>query len=359
MTMERGSRMLSSSWWRFDRYLIDERETIRPAPEAVGEDYDVWDAFEQSRGGRLKVRPEQQPARPTRPAAGQSGRRRIELPYQELVSIAAEYMRAYTAPKRSPGRPRETEKRLLAWCAENGPLGLLPHQLVAARFPSAGRRPDPKRGTVLDWMPGGFWFDKKPWPNNLVNQLPYGTVWRPLNGGDLESHPFEVYWARHFPVGSELRSPHGDALDGYFTAVGPEGNPRLPNEHFWRAYGEPLSDFVEAGELLGGALEAFREARELREAGDSAGAEQSEAFGSSLLVTMTCVATPVLRHTREGRLTFAWGTPSLLSNLAIMAMSDLVGGARLISCASCGVTAVTRSPNGKYCSARCRERGPR
>jgi hypothetical protein len=334
------SRLLPTTWWHFDRYVLDGGR-IRPAPGARGERYDPWDSFQAARRGR---------------PVGNSPRRRVELPYQRLMSIAQEYFER--PEKRRPGRPRRTEEQLLNWCSDNGLLGLLHHQLVSARIPARIDERKAIQGMIVERTASGWSSQLVParrqrrsrGSRSLSDMLPDGTLLQWFPTGELRWEPFDGEWSHYFQPDSPLRSPQA-SRSRWNDQEEAEETPPLPSqEAFWREYGEPLPNVIEAGMRLADAVQQVG-----RELESSEEADGSWPRGPSALAELAMPITPVLRIDQdEPRL--HWSAPSLLANLALMAMSDIAGGARIISCKRCGAPTVTRSHRGLYCSERCRNR---
>ena len=178
--------------------------------------------------------------------------------------------------------------------------------------------------------------------------LPDGTLLRWFPTGELRHEPFGGEWSHYFPQASPLRSP--EASRSAWEGVREE--PPLPDEEdFWRDYGEPLPNFVEAGVRLSQAVEQIR-----TEAEKSAAEESARGTGARMLSDLAMPVVPILSPAGSTDRGPHWSSPSLLATLALMAMSDISGGARIISCKRCGAPAVTRSHRGLYCSERCRNR---
>ncbi len=372
-----GSRVLPATWWKFSEYELSPDGRIRPAEGAAGERYDPWQAFQKARRGRPKRRLDAADAKTA------SRRRRVELPYQQLISIAHEY--ASAPEKRGVGRPRQTEATLLGWCAENGLLGLLHHQLIAARFPPAVQERDDFSGMSMVRTASGWSSESIPrrmartaegWASEstprrkprrmrsgyLASVMPSGTLLRWFPTGELRFDGFDGEWSQYFACDSPLRTPAASLRGSQAAGLGPEDEaqfmgqeawPPLPgDEAFWREYGEPLPEFVAAGMRLAEAVHLI-------------GLDQQQEpnqhlarVGARDLAELSEPVVPRLAANAEGSWDLSWSSPSLLGSLALMAMGDIAGGARIISCRSCGVTAVIRSETGAYCSSRCRERGP-
>ena len=353
--------MLSAAWWRFDHYVLGEDGRIRPDPEARGERYDPWKAFQEARRGR--------PKRRYGPAdeAAVSPRRRVELPYQELMTIAKEY--SDRPQRRGVGRPRQTTEALVGWCEANGLLGLLHHQLLAVRVPPSPDEPEDFGGMSIVRTARGWSSESIPGrktrhgrPLGLMSTLSPGVVLQWFPTDELRWDGFAGEWSHYFASDSPLRTPqastrgpHMALADGDEPAeISQRGEwPPLPNEEaFWREYGEPVSEFVAAGMRLTEAVEAMRLGREQESL------DHLARIGAGDLTVLAGSVSPRLATDTDNQWHLRWSAPSLLGSLSLMVMGDVSGGARIISCRSCGVPAVTRSERGAYCTARCRERGP-
>jgi hypothetical protein len=105
-----------ASWWRFDRYEIED-EFIGPAPGAAVQEYSPWDAYHET----------------------ESQRRTVEPAYVPLLELARKI--AYRGQDRL--RPRyvptpEKADLIREWCGEHGLLGILPalaRRIVLTPYP--------------------------------------------------------------------------------------------------------------------------------------------------------------------------------------------------------------------------------
>jgi hypothetical protein len=111
------------NWWRFTRYEV-RGGAVRPAADAALPAYDPWAKYVQARSGW-----------------GSSGGK---APYESLLDLV---WRLRLRPTAKKDQPAELEPNsllaLLAWCAEHGLLGLLPHEAQVAHLASRwGRIPE-------------------------------------------------------------------------------------------------------------------------------------------------------------------------------------------------------------------------
>src|SRR5690349_10703289 len=95
-------------WWRFSFYELAGDGSIRPGPGARLERYDPWAEFQKSRGE----------------TAGQAPGG-AQPPYQSLMRLVHE-LQFRPGHKRYPDcLTSESVSKILKWCQEHGPLGVL------------------------------------------------------------------------------------------------------------------------------------------------------------------------------------------------------------------------------------------
>lgn len=141
------------------------------------------------------------------------------------------------------------------------------------------------------------------------------------------------------------------------------------SERFWRAYQEPLVDFLDAVDFLVGTLRALLdptaglgEFQEKQFSGAAATARQEDvrafqevdmdrlaslAAGSGLALARAGAG-------ESGSYQARWSAPSLLGLIATMVTLDLAGGKRAFTCLRCHGLLLARPEGAKLCSKTCR-----
>jgi hypothetical protein len=322
----------TAPWWRFKHYEIVDG-VVRPTSDSEAEPCDPWqDYLDARRRG--------------------TGEGRMMPPYQELIDLWHSVRSSDLDGSYSVLDSRQ-EKRLLEWCGRHGLLGLWHHQVLLAAFPDGSQRSDGLRLRGYQRAPGGWREVAGVTGRDKPRTQPRGPH---LTEEYVAALPREI-WHSALPAGGfivrELASgaisqvPLRSEWRLYFDPDGPLGEPAWPlpsptSHEFWRAYGEPVAMIMFAAQELEFAIEHLA----------AGGAE-----GQASLEKLNALAAPTapgLVETADG-LTMGWDSPSLLSNLAMMAISDASGGARPLVCQACGAPFLTKSYQTLYCSNRCKE----
>ncbi len=307
----------AGAWWRFDRYEY-RRGFITPADGAVLHRYT---------------------AMPSDPPLGSS-------PYMELLEAVSELEPQETSGGTEGVRLRPgSEEKLLGWCSRYGLLGLLPHRCLFAvvprppgvqtyvRTPRGWRirrelfsrpagSPRASRARRHAAMAGRVLAD----PGALMSD------WRGVN---VDWHPIERAWGRYFPSVVPVRR----ASHPY---------PRPTSEEFWMAYAEPLDEFVV------GALALLQHIEALSHEADGV-VGQNRADPIKEIEILASAATPWLQKRDRVVRRVTWTAPSLLTYLAVMALTDHVSRrVRIACCPIDGRLFASTSYQGTYCTTRCR-----
>jgi hypothetical protein len=149
-----------------------------------------------------------------------------------------------------------------------------------------------------------------------------------------------------------IETGSADSLARYFA--GHDDNPavldfpRPGTKAFWRAYSEPLDEFLFAAQHLRDAVGDH----------DHAGTGPDEPSAGSATTRLNALAEPVgaaLFIDADGSFSQRWVSPSLLASLAFMVLQEIGRNARPREC-PCGVIFVATRAHRRYCSDRCRER---
>ncbi len=248
-----------------------------------------------------------------------------------------------------------SRRALLGWCERYGLLGILLQRVHYVASPLGTVGEDVFLRSASGWVhrrvvpPGG--------------KVPAtGRVFIVDLRGRLEAESLiGPSWPRFLQLPKRLRRR------GPFSFA----QPLMPT--FWRYYGEPVEDFINGARSLSKAVRSLHEARlgwvemhpeqrprrSKRRTAAAAPWTEREAtgvreWGLRELRTLLNGVGPVVRwDDREGQYVHEWAAPSLLSTLALQALEDIAGGQRVITCAVCGKTRVTRSAEAAYCSKRC------
>jgi hypothetical protein len=284
-------------------------------------------------------------------------------PYQSLLDLLASLR--YQRPgegsqeisrfdlERDPSPPplsADSEARLLAWCANWGLLGVLPHFVRQATLAPPH---EPHGNSRRDWeahFQVQYNWTSRGWQERLFRPIQDG--WIPAGvlyeaGGRLNYDALTGTWSTFFPdVPVEQR------------AVFPYPLPLT--DGFWRVYSEPVSRFVSTALLLQDAIRTAGVRGKARSSTKSVPLD----FLSGAAHISDLVAPVRLQAELKPRtgVKIGWGAPSLLSMLATMAFADLsddqsgLRAGRSIECAACGRTFIARAYQARYCSERCRWR---
>jgi hypothetical protein len=322
-----GWHSFSISWYY--EYMVISMGTNQDGPtRQLG-----WGHFTAYRlqGGRIVPSPQHGPLQATDPWGdywrARNGRSEEPPPYQSLIRLIHRARRDGRAVD-----DKATVRAVTTWCGQHGPLGILPAQVrevavVASASEtigegSGGRRlriPHPFRylQTCGGWQKINV--DPRHLPaNNYVVIVSFD--------GAVRGEDPATTFMQFFPAMDEK------AL--YLDPLSPA---------YWRAYGEPLSDFLDAGARLLAALEALER---------SPRTPNEEASAIMMLRRLLGCATrePVLR---DGRVAWTWTVPSLISAFAGMILEDLAAERRRLRCVECTSPFLTDALR-RYCSGTCR-----
>lgn len=318
-----------SHWWRWTRYEIRDR-CIRPAPGAKLRRYDPWKLW-------LKTRP--------------IGRRsdfagEAPTPYRALLEMlrTLEYPSEYRlhskdAPRHPPMRSQlkavltaASEQAVLDWCANYGPLGILPHRVLQVTL--APGATDQVQYIRIDrgWRAA---LRHRPNPNAPTPQ-PTAIV-QPIVGSTISVERLSTTWARFFPdVPEEAQEtfPYPEPL----------------TEPFWEVYGEPLDEFLSGARALQDLLNGIKMQRERR-------LREFQTFTGGPFAMADSLVAPMglgVRISPSGRVDLNFVGNSLLATLTVMLLEDLSRG-KALQC-PCGQLFVSSAYQAHYCSKRCRWR---
>jgi hypothetical protein len=363
----RNSVLRGELWPRFEAYELDGG-LIRPKAGAKVEWYDPWLAEEERR-----IEGDSEPPRNSilrivdrilEPAV-----RAAQLADARLSKMQAQAFVAFDHPP-VEDLGKTLGRELLHWCAQNGLLGLLHHQLLQVTLPPAYTvphertdsrvRPGEKlfyarqeylRAEATGWWRSGYWStapgsadarrgDPVPaarWSKRV--HRPRGAYRRIIDGA-ISTEPLPGRWTRYF---RDLPVEKAVAV--------------LDSEEGWRGYGEPLDDLVSAIAVLSFALRqiASRRTSGARRAADlTEGEFRAYNWHIRLVATMAWPATPAPYIDAHLNPRPRWSSPSLLGSLAMQTLLDLYGGYAAVVCKNCGTVFLSKAPQAKFCTTRCR-----
>ena len=160
--------------------------------------------------------------------------------------------------------------------------------------------------------------------------------------------PLDRTWARFFP--------------GVPEAERQTYNYPLPlSDRFWNEYAEPVGDFLSAAKLLRDAIlgvQRWGPVSDINSDTDTDHRHQSmvnAAYGGrDDFASLLEGATPSIELHRDGSIRQLWGSASLISMFAVMALLDFNEQRRVVSCGNCGKLFVTGARKAAYCSPKCR-----
>lgn len=326
-------------WPRFDLYVI-EAGTIRPAPDAQAESYDLWADYRETQSV--------------------SGTR--EPPYASLLKLVQSIK---FEPRPGPGPLRalstESEGLVTSWCAGHGLLGILPHRTqmitlaprygplesVTGRFvPCLIQRMRTNKGwkTLKRW--GVRQESASPYCNgDLVDEPQIPKSWpkpealvEDQRTGEWKTESLSKSWGPFFPG-----VPHMERNNYPYPSPG--------SAEFWRFYAEPVDDFVDTAILLLEVIQQLGKAQEQHGTPKGQKKAQTALYGLNRLLGPTG---PTASLSDSGEIMEAWHTPSLLGAFAMMVLADLSEQRWPRTCVNCGKLFVTKAYQGKYCSKTCR-----
>jgi len=338
------------TWWRFDCYTV-EAGAIRPAPGATLESYDPWASYAQARSGWGS-------------AAGKA-------PYESLLDLVWDTRLKPKAKGEPPELAPESEQTLLAWCAEHGLLGLLPHEAEVAylaprwgpmeEFESAGI-PLVVTRLMYQWGYTGWQVGMDVWwqtQNQALEKAPKqdgelvprnfhpdhwslpSVLCHAIGDASWVTLPIERTWGHFFPDIAEK-----DRRDHFY--------PVPLSDVFWQDYAEQVSAFLDVATLFYSTLMNLDV--EVRRGESEAEAEYRRGEAHRALFSLLAGCMPALAQDPQGARMRAFHSKSLLASLAMMAYLDLTSGKRILLCDEDLRPYVSGAYQARYCSDRCRNR---
>jgi hypothetical protein len=327
--MARERRVTVGYWWRFAKYDLRDGY-LRPARGARLEQYDPFES----------------------------------AVYESLVELVGSKGIFPITP--------EGERRVLAWVADHGLLGILPHETLSATLtpqwqpffvpgndelfatvPRYIRTPTgwSVRGHV-PMRPSATKINEPKFQGELVDGKtiaemvrqgaeipPAGVIRQPIGHPEVRQESLAVAWGNFFPdVPPEARE----------TFKYP-----LPlSAEFWRAYAEPVDLFLHAAVDLRRSLTDLQPLTAEMTRQDRVRVQSGARDLAELLGPVTPV--PMIDD-RAGKVRLRWASTSLLATAAMQALIALSGEGRVLVCV-CGKVSISDDSRARYCSEKCRAR---
>ena len=339
-------------WWRFDRYEIRDGY-IRPAKGATCEAFDPWDEYRKSLSKRGTSTP----------------------PYRSLLVLASELAPEDT--EISEVLTPDSQRKVTEWCSHHGLLGVLLHRAQWVVLPARWvPNPDGPNRRRLVPIQDSFILSGHRWVTSTSSSVkdiiaPPGTRSGSVVRGTLaeEFEPPRVLMRDEFMSWDDSKEllrdesiptwkmePLTETWARFFPSVPKAAReqydyPPPLTEAFFRLYAEPVEEFIGAVVRLQRAIE-FPSERIL-----TPGMAPDEIVDELRdLRELISHVSPIPVVLTDGTLSQRWAAPSLLASLAMMAFQDMTTERRMRHCGNhaCGNVFVTRSPQGLYCSPRCR-----
>lgn len=346
----------TSTWWRFSAYEVADTRSgpmIVPAATATLARYRPWQEY-------LRCT-----------AANESP------PHVELVELFRA-VEAVPGNVEMSGETRfrkfqltpELRKWLLDWCRRFGLLGLLQHQTISAalwpRYMKTGTAKQVEYHRSI-----GAWaidehaintYDGNPKLSTARHDAPEREGEK-LRREDFTKSMIEPGVIAKIKLDSPAikRRGLGEIWGPYFRNVNylerdSHFYPEPSSEDFWRAYGEPVTEFFSAALILERTIRNLEHRRPAKELERAPQAERRALFYAMSIVEELAAAAPIgLQLNQDGAFGMEFACNSLLGALATMTIWDAVEGRVALRCVACG-SPVRARKGARYCSERCRKR---
>lgn len=308
--------LLLGGWYRFSRYELHDGY-IRPVESAELESYDPWVTYHHAWEHTSEKK----------------------TPLVQLLDLYRDL--GYPATEVDLGE--EGQARILQWCREYGLLGILLHTVNTVvlhppvKLPYYSVKGLPKtitRSTYFKTSSGWLHQQDSILSGDSEEQYTLSTT---IGEAALDRKTLSDYWGLFFPK--------VNPRDYYYYV--PSETPGW-KERFWRAYAEPVDEFLKALGILHRAIERTAY---IVEDDSNWHDSKTEVFneGMNTLHGLTDGVSPVLVP-QGNKFEQRWSSPSLLASLAMMALQDSVGVRHVRRCV-CGRLFVTSK--ALYCSPKC------
>ena len=303
-------------WWRFSSYKLD-RGWIVPAAGSELVWYDPWDAFKGSRGITIGQAPHQ--AQPI---------------YASLMSLVSR-IQFHPGVRRYPDCVTlESQKLILEWCQQYGPLGILLSRWEALRLAPQGSEAD--LWSEIRYSRGsGLSVQVNTLTGDVRNHKPVALM-RGLDDLDVNIETPAKTWARFFPS-----VPITDLERFQY--------PEPYTDDFCHHYAERLSDFCSAATLLAGAMQQLG-----RTPPPAPEPEEARTRAVEILNLLRRPVDSILDFDENKQPFVRWVASSLIASFAEMFVQDLVFGLATLLCKCCGLPFVSGAYQSLYCSLACR-----
>jgi hypothetical protein len=303
---------VKGEWWRFERYTILDGAIV-PTPGAHLLEYDPWKPYR----------------------ANVFGYRTVDRPYTPLLELWRYLDRSVDSDGESPDLAREIaapsawqgkpEDAVLAWCQENGLLGIVPVIETSITLPPVQLAEDPTA----------------PWVQKKYERV--GGRWR---SEDEPVTPLLAKFSSREVVFDRLQAGSS------FFPTGVEFIPRPSTREFFRVYREPVEEFISFAAMFGLCVDRVCG---LDERADHLPQRftQSVAHGVLDRWSQGCASSFRINE-KTGRSQAVSLSAGLLASYALMFLWDHAEGRRALRCKNCCRYFISNDPRATYCSPKCR-----
>ena len=327
--MNEQDEVAADRWWRFSEYEL-VAGVVRPTVDAEVEWFNPLDRWES----------------------------RAPAPYLDFIELATSLRLALDDDGRTRAGDEYALQRLLRWCRRWGLPGTLLQRMEALFTPVTWRRFDgalaPVQFQLLrsttgwavserDWVGRGSWRPEAEGRRAGTSlrhgdlpedAFPAGVLMRELRGPRLRLHPLRAVTPY---LGDAVRRKRWQSL-------------LLLSEPFCRAYGEPLTDFLNAAAALRDALTWLATPDPLNPPDEERVGEMKD--GAALLAYLLAASGRSLT-VEDGELREAQTSRSLIGSFASMIRDDALGGTAR-RCPRCGKPFRASHYQTRFCSDKCK-----
>lgn len=306
MKAANGRRMPElAHWCRFSEYEIVDG-FVRPVADAKFEPIELTEILRSER--YLK----------------QGDKERVPSAWEELTKIASHLNGDPDEKKKGNLLTAAGEKRLLAWCAKYGLLGVLLHRTATLISP------------IIDGCQWSLFRSTTGWEYRQIPPSDGPCVYIHTKEG-IQKREIDKEWGRYFPS-----VPKSEKVSYEY--------PTPKYEAFWRIYEEPVSEVIQRAFEIRGVMRGLM--HETRDEPKSITYKNARHALNELIAP----ASASLRVGADGALERVWHYPSLLSALGMRITEDLTGGRVLTTCGNprCGIVFAGERSTVAYCQPSCR-----
>ena len=327
--MNEQDEVAADRWWRFSEYEL-VAGVVRPTVDAEVEWFNPLDRWASY----------------------------APTPYLEFIELATSLRLAPSSDGRTSAVDEEALAQLLCWCQRWGLPGTLLQRTEALYTPVTWRRFGDAlvpaqfqlfRSTTgwaaseRDWVGRGSWRPKAEGRRAGTSlrhgdlpedAFPAGVLMRELRGPRLRLHPLRAVTPY---LGDAVRRKRWQSL-------------LLLSEPFCRAYGEPMTDFLNAAAALRDALTWLATPDPLNPPDEERVGEMKD--GAALLAYLLAASGRSLT-VEDGELREAQTSRSLIGSFASMIRDDALGGTAR-RCPRCGKPFRASHYQTRFCSDKCK-----